>query len=368
MSTVLVIGSGFAGCTAALLLKAKGHRVTLIDRSPFLGGGCKTHHYGGHPYTFGPRHFLTSDENLFAFLDHYTPLRRIPEHEFLTYVEPDQNFYHHPLHRDDLARMPEHEQIERELDSRDSSASPTSLESYWLQSIGPTLYSKIVKTYTRKMWELEDHEDLDAGRTWPAGAAHIRTGPKAAWTESISAFPYASNGYDDYFDKAVAGCDVHLGVSIEAFDMGRRRVRVADGWHAYDLVVSTISPEILLNNAFGPLRWMGRELWKIVLPVAEVFPTNVYSLYYASAEPFTRIVEYKKFYRNQSASTLIALEIPSTKNKLIPFPARADQDMAARYLAALPAGVFSIGRAGRYDYGVGIDASIQQARDLAGSI
>jgi UDP-galactopyranose mutase len=368
MSSVLVIGSGFAGCTAALLLEAKGHQVTVVDRAPFLGGGCKTHRYGGHPYTFGPRHFLTKDETLFSFLDHYTPLRRIPEHEFLTYVEPDQSFYHHPLHRDDIARMPEHEQIERELAARDSAAEPTSLESYWLQSIGPTLYSKIVKTYTRKMWELQSNEDLDAGSTWPAGTAHLRTGPKAAWTESISAFPYAANGYDDYFDRAVDGCDVRLGVTIESFDMERRRVRIADSWHGYDLVVSTISPEILLNGAFGSLRWMGRELWKIVLPVPEVFPANVYSLYYANAEPFTRIVEYKKFYRNESSSTLIALEIPSIKNKLIPYPAKRDRDIADAYLAALPAGVFSIGRAGRYDYSVGIDASIEQARELAAGL
>lgn len=368
MPRALVIGTGFAGCTAALLLKAKGHQVTVIDRAPFLGGGCKTHHYGGHPYTFGPRHFLTTDEGLFAFLDRYTPLRRIPEHEFLTYVEPDQNFYHHPLHHDDLARMPEHAQIQSELAGRDPSATPTSLESYWLQSIGPTLYSKIVKTYTRKMWELQPNEELGAGSTWPAGTAHIRTGPKAAWTESISAFPYAANGYDDYFSRAVDGCDVHLGLSIDAFDMGRRRVRIADAWHAYDLVVSTISPEILLDNAFGPLRWMGRDLWKIVLPVPEVFPPNVYSLYYANAEPFTRIVEYKKFYRNESRSTLLALEIPSTKNKLIPYPAKRDRDLADAYLAALPEGVFSIGRAGRYDYSVGIDSSIQQARDLAESL
>ncbi len=32
---------------------------------------------------------------------------------------------------------------------------------------------------------------------------------------------------------------------------------------SFDRVIGTISPEILLNSAFGPLRWMGRELWKI---------------------------------------------------------------------------------------------------------
>ena len=34
----IVIGSGFGGIAAALRLKAKGHKVTLIEKHPDLGG------------------------------------------------------------------------------------------------------------------------------------------------------------------------------------------------------------------------------------------------------------------------------------------------------------------------------------------
>ena len=37
----IVIGSGFGGIAAALRLKAKGHKVTLIEKHPDLGGRAR---------------------------------------------------------------------------------------------------------------------------------------------------------------------------------------------------------------------------------------------------------------------------------------------------------------------------------------
>ena len=60
MKKVLIIGGGFAGCaTAHLLGEKKDLNVTLVEAGSELGAGVRTHFYGGHPFTFGPRHFLT---------------------------------------------------------------------------------------------------------------------------------------------------------------------------------------------------------------------------------------------------------------------------------------------------------------------
>lgn len=368
MPTALVIGLGFAGATAAMLLREKGFAVTAVDGAPFLGGGCKTHWWGGHPYTLGPRYFATADEKLFAFLDQHVPLRRIPDHEFLTFVEGDPGFYGYPMHEDDLAAMPDAEKIRAELAACDRERPPANMEEHWLGAVGPTLYSKFVKTYSMKMWNLRSNAELDASSAWPIGGSPLRSGPRAAWPDLISAFPLAPNGYDDFFPKALVDVDVRLATNVDAFDVEKSRVRIGDAWLGFDVIVSTISPERLLGGEFGPLRWMGREVWKLVLPVAEVFPPNVYAVYYANAEPFTRVVETKKFYRHESASTLLAIEIPSTKNKLVPFANASDRALAKRYLDALPERVFSIGRAGRYDYGIGIAESIQDAMNVAAAL
>lgn len=364
MTKVLVIGGGIAGCCAAHLLSKKGWDVTLVDTAPFLGGGNKTFTYGGHPYTFGPRHFLTKDERLFDFLNEYVPLRRIPDHEFLTYVERDAAFYHFPIHRDDIDLMPDREHILNELDACQGAEQAQNLEEYWIRSVGPTLYDKFIDGYSSKMWDLKSNREMDDFAWSPKGVA-LKTGPQAAWTEAISAFPYAMNGYDDYFDIATQKVDVHLKTCIQTFDVENHRVKIDDNWHVYDIIVSTTSPENLLNNAFGPLRWIGRDFYKIVLPVEEVFPKNVYFLYYANDEPFTRLVEYKKFYRNNSSTTLIGMEIPSYRNKLYPYPISGEQATAKKYLDAMPKNVFSIGRAGSYEYRVDIAVSIQQGLELA---
>ena len=109
---------------------------------------------------------------------------------------------------------------------------------------------------------------------------------------------------------------------------------------------------------------MGRDFLPIVLPVEFAFPENVYFVYYAGKEKFTRAVEYKKFTQHQSESTLIGLEIPSNKGKYYPMPMKWAQKRAQKYFDLLPENVFSIGRAGSYRYQVDIEDSIEQAMKI----
>ena len=50
----VVIGSGFGGMAAALRLKAKGHKVTLIEKHPDLGGRARVFKRNGFTYDGGP--------------------------------------------------------------------------------------------------------------------------------------------------------------------------------------------------------------------------------------------------------------------------------------------------------------------------
>ena len=50
----IVIGSGFGGIAAALRLKAKGHKVTLIEKHPDLGGRARVFKRNGFTYDGGP--------------------------------------------------------------------------------------------------------------------------------------------------------------------------------------------------------------------------------------------------------------------------------------------------------------------------
>ena len=50
----IVIGSGFGGIAAALRLKAKGHKVTLVEKHEDLGGRARVFQKNGFIYDGGP--------------------------------------------------------------------------------------------------------------------------------------------------------------------------------------------------------------------------------------------------------------------------------------------------------------------------
>jgi UDP-galactopyranose mutase len=322
--------------------------------------------WGGHSHTFGPRHFLTQNERVWAYMNDLTPLRPIPEHEFYTYVERDNAFYSYPINTSDIPLMSDASQIEAELGDRDGNnlAVAQNLEEYWISSVGPTLYSKMVECYNKKMWAVADNRLIDDFGWSPKGVA-LKSGPRAAWDNALSGYPYAANGYDDYFTIATQSAKVLLNIKVEVNRVQDKSFKIAGDWFKFDLVVSTIAPDDLIaSHPIGPLPFMGRDFHRIVLPVEHCLPANTYMLYYANAEQFTRVVEYKKFTRYQSPTTLLGLEIPSRNGKHYPMPFRAEQRRAAAYHAMMPPGVYSIGRAGSYRYGLDMDDCIEQAQAM----
>lgn len=368
MKNALVIGGGVAGCAAAHQLTQMGDwDVTLVEVAPFLGAGVRTFWYGGHPYTFGPRHFLTQNERVYEYMNSICPLRSCADHQFITYVERDNAFYSYPIHRDDIALMPDQDKIEAEMASVKGAANAKNLEEYWIGSVGRTLYDKFIDKYNKKMWQVEDNREIDTFNWSPKGVA-LKEGPKAAWDTAISAYPYAPDGYNRFFDVTTAGAKVLLRTRIEKYDFENRAVWINGEKLIFDIIVSSISPDIPYDNCFGTLRYIGRDFHKIVFPTEHAFPEHVYFLYYANDEKFTRLVEYKKFTHHESPTTLIGMEIPSDNGRHYPLPFQSEQALARRYFELMPEHVYSIGRSGSYRYGLDIDDCIEQAMIMAQQI
>lgn len=365
MKTALIIGGGFSGCAAAhQLALAGGWDVTIVEAAPFLGAGVRTQWFGGHPYTFGPRHFLTQNERVFDYLNRLIPIRLCPEHEFYTYVERDDAFYSYPINVSDIDRMPDRDEVRRQLSTLAGVANAKNLEEYWLGSVGRILYEKVVQQYNIKMWNVEDCREIDDFNWSPKGVA-LKEGPRAAWDKALSGYPYAPDGYNKYFDLSTAEAKVLLRTRIERYDMLNKTFVIKGEKRKFDLVVSSLSPDEPFGQCYGKLPYMGRDFHKIVFPTEHVFPENVYFLYYANDEKFTRLVEYKKFTRHKSATSLVGMEIPSLNGKHYPMPLKAEMRKAEQYYREMPEGVYSIGRAGSYRYGLDIDDCIEQAMEMA---
>ncbi len=367
MKTATVIGGGMAGCVWALVLADRGWEVTVIERAPFLGGGCKTFWWGGHPYTFGPRHLFTAHEHVFDWLCERIPLRRL-HHFLLTYVERDGQFYSYPQHEDDIPKMPDRDQIYAELAERPDPATARNFEEYWIYSVGAILYEKFVKNYSEKMWEIDDNSLLTDFK-FDGKGVKLQSGSREVRSEFFIAYPRDETGWDRIFEvtESTPGVTVRLSTNIDEFAPLNASVRVGDEWIRSDILVSSISPDALFNFEYGELQYMGRDFYKLVLPVEQVIPDPIYFLHYANDEAFTRVVEYKKLTGHKAPTTLLGMEIPSRRNKLYPYPVKEQQDLADRYFREMPDNLFSVGRMGNYRYndiGMIVDEALKKTRDM----
>ena len=368
MKKALIIGGGAAGCSAAHQLTLMGGwDVLLVEAAPFLGAGVRTMWFGGHPYTFGPRHFLTQNRKVYDYMDAICPLRPCADHQFLTYVERDNAFYNYPIHEDDIAAMPDKDKIAAERKAVTGVASAKNLEEYWISSAGRTLYEKFIDKYNKKMWLVDDNRKIDTFNWSPKGVA-IKSGPRAAWDTAFSAYPIAPDGYDHFFEFTTQGIKVLLSTKIERYDIAQRMVWIKGEKMSFDVIVSTIAPDLLFEQCHGELKFIGRDFYPIVFPTEHVFPEHVYFLYYANDEKFTRMVEYKKFTHHKSPTSLVGLEIPSFNGKHYPLPFKSEQALARKYFEMMPQHVYSTGRAGSYRYGLDIDDCIEQAMIMAQQI
>lgn len=368
MKSALIIGGGAAGCAAAHQLTLMGGwDILLVEAAPILGAGVRTQWYGGHPYTFGPRHFLTQNRAVYDYMDAICPLRSCADHQFITYVERDNAFYNYPIHEDDIARMPDRDKIQAERQVATGFESAKNLEEYWIGSVGRTLYEKFIDKYNKKMWLVDDNRRIDTFNWSPKGV-NIKSGPRAAWDTAWSAYPYAPDGYNRFFDVTTEGAKVLLSTKIDRYDIPQRTVWIKGEKKTFDVIVNSIAPDELFEQHHGPLKFLGRDFHKIVFPTEHVFPEHVYFLYYANDEGFTRLVEYKKFSHHKSPTSLVGMEIPSFNGKHYPLPFLSEQELARKYYRMMPNTVYSIGRAGSYRYGLDIDDCIEQAMVMAKQI
>tara|TARA_B100000575_G_scaffold294533_1_gene311211 strand:- start:11015 stop:12205 length:1191 start_codon:yes stop_codon:yes gene_type:complete len=369
MKKILILGGGFSGCACAhTLAMLEKFEITIVESSNQLGAGVRTNFWGGHPYTFGPRHFLTKDKKLYDFLNKYVPLRDCSNHKYLSYVEKDNNFYSMPLSYDDIEEMPDKKKIYEELEKNKKNIEKkksNNLEEFWVNSIGSILYNKSVKNYNKKMWMVDDNK-IFTTFGWSTKGDPIKKGKRKAFDlEAYSAYPIKLNGYNDYFELATKHTKVLFNTIAKIKDIKKKIVSINNEDHQFDYIISTISPDEIFDYCYGKLNYIGRDFLKIVLPMENCFPDDVYYLYYPNSEPFTRIVEYKKFSKFKSKNTFIGIEIPSKNGKFYPLPLEKEQILAKKYHDDMPENFFSVGRNGTYRYSVDIDDCIEQAIKVA---
>lgn len=366
----IILGGGVTGCVVANELSKKGIETVIIEKNSYLGGGCHTFFYGGHPYTEGPRPLSIMDGKAFDYINPIVELRSFPL-ILDSYNEHDRQFYGFPIHWDDIQIMPDKNEILQELEDRPKINTATNLEDGWINAVGPTLYKKYIKTYTQKMWQVESNtvfEDF----SWTVKGSPIQYGDRmchlASSTENqLHAYPIEETGYNKFFEYCVRNTKVFLNTIVERVDLEKKEVYVAGEVMSGDIIISTIALDDLMERCYGELRYMGRDFLKVVLPVEYAFRDGHHFIHYPNHEKFTRIVEYKSLTGHKADSTLLVIEIPSHSNRLYSYNIKSEQDKAAKYMSSLPNGIYAMGRLGTYKY-LNINQCIASACEFAESI
>jgi UDP-galactopyranose mutase len=363
---LLVLGAGFAGATVAHLLKEK-FDVTVLEADAQAGGGCRTQWYGGHPYTFGPRIFFTKDDEVVKVMKSLLTIRHFDTIS-MTYIDKDSEFYNYPIQWSDLPKMPDHDRIKAQIDAlKDKKPVADDFEGYWISAIGETLYEKFVNHYSKKMWGVESNRQLTANWEWVNRGIPIRDGDVRLYQDQFQGYPEAADGYNGFFDKALAGTTYLPLTRVRRFEFGKRIVHTDKGEFTGDIIVNTLPIDYMFDLTYGKLQYCGRTFMKFVLPVEYAMPEHVTWVHYASQEPYTRITEFKKITGHKSPHTLLGLEIPDNKSRYYPVQSPAELLRLGQYTQMFPKDFYSIGRHGSFKY-KGIPDAIRDALDVAKAV
>lgn len=163
---VLIIGAGPAGmgCAYSLLNQSNDFNVCIVEKSPFVGGLCRSLNLNGRIVDLGPHRLFSKNEEVNTLWknvlgDQYVYIRRC------TRIYFDSKFINYPLSFFNLflklkvkhtlmSVLSYSKTLFRTIDQK-------SFEGYIINNFGEYLYRVFFKPYTEKLWG-GDCKDLDS--------------------------------------------------------------------------------------------------------------------------------------------------------------------------------------------------------------
>lgn len=357
---VLMVGAGLSGAVIGRELAQAGHKVTVADSRPHIGGNCYTERdpeTGVMVHTYGPHIFHTDDDEVWDYVNSFTTF--MPYKNRVKTTAQGQVFslpvnlhtinqFYGKTFRPDEARAFIAEQAS-------DIPEPQNFEEQALAFVGPDLYAAFFKGYTQKQWGCSPTE-LPAAilKRLPLRFNyddnyffHKHQGmPKDGYTPMIEAIldhPNIEVNLDTTFDPADAPNWDHVFWSgpldgFFGYKLGRLGYRTLD---------------------FEEFRYSGDYQGCAVMNYGD------------EDVPYTRITEHKHFspWESHEGSVLYRESARSCGEDDIPYyPIRLvdEKAMLAEYVKAAEEveNVTFVGRLGTYRY-LDMDVTIREALDTA---
>lgn len=361
---LLVVGAGFAGATLAERFAAAGRTVLVLESRDHIGGNAfdTLDAQGVLIHPFGPHIFHTNADEVVAYLSRFTAWRPFT-HRVL--ARSQGRLFPIPINRTTLNRvyglaMSTEAEVAALLERiRTPVASPRTSEEVVLNAVGPELYQRFFRGYTRKQWG-RDPGQLDAQVT-----ARIPTRldeDDRYFTDRFQQMP--AEGFAAMFRRMLD----HPGIRVE---LGRR-FTVADLPLARHCVYTGPVDQFFACR-FGPLPWRSLRFEHQHLPGLARFQEAPVVNEPEETVPYTRTTEFRWLTGQAHSGTSIVREYPQDEgDPYYPIPAPEAKDLHQRYqaLAEATPGVTFVGRLAQYRYynmDQVVAAALTKAKQVLGS-
>lgn len=356
----LIVGCGLSGATLARLFAEDDISVDIIDKRSHIGGntfdyiddstGIRLSKYGAHI-------FHTDSERVWEFVNRFSHWKNY-EHKVLSAV--NDKLVPVPVNITTVNELfnlgiETKEQMDIYLQSIQLDGPILNSRDSALSRVGVTLYHLMFENYTKKQWD-KYPEELEP--------------------DVLARIPVRNNFFDGYFsdkyqalplygyDRFVANMLNHLNININLdteFTSGMEK--------GYDKVFFTGKIDSYFNNMHGKLEYRSLNFEYETVDIDDYQPTSVVN--YPSLDvPYTRIIDYKKFYPEitDSKKSIIAKEYSSGKGEAYyPVPNQKNRDLYKLYQDEAKElehdGIYFVGRLANYKY-FNMDAAIQNAIEL----
>jgi len=382
---VLIVGSGLSGAVIAeRCSKELGMTSLIIEKRDHIGGNCFDYvdQHGIRASKYGAHLFHTNSERVWNYVSQFSEwlpyehrvLGRVPDldgEEQLVPIPPVQATVN-ALFKENISSDKEMQEWYDKQRQAPPNGKPRNGEEAALSRVGPLLYEKIFKHYTKKQWDKYPCE-LDASVLL---RLPCRTSTDDRYFgDQWQALPV--RGYTRLFENMLMhDPNITVRVNVDYF-----KERDAGRLPKYKLLVYTGPIDSYFAQAGMPkleYRSLHFEEAFVEMPSSGPFFQESMVINYPTADtPFTRIVEYKHqpnqteaMKRGEVAGTLIVKETSSdTGDPYYPVPNSANQELYEKYrlLAEKETSVSFVGRLASYKY-FNMDQAILNSLEMFDSL
>ncbi|TDP00257.1 MULTISPECIES: UDP-galactopyranose mutase [unclassified Flavobacterium] len=358
---ILIIGAGISGAVIAERYASIGKKVLIIEKRNHIAGNCYDYRdeNGILVSKYGAHLFHTNDEEVWKYVNQFSDWYEW-EHKVIARV--DGKTVPIPVNITTVNKLfgiaiSNEEEMKTWLEEhRSPIAKPANGEDAVLSRVGPFLYEKMFKHYTKKQWDKYPSE-LDAS---VLDRIPVRTNfDDRYFSDTYQALP--KGGYTQLFEKMLDHPNIEVLLETDYFD-------VKDQYENYEKLFYTGPVDRFFEFKHSLLEKLEYRSINFVSETidAEFFQENSVVNYPGTEVDFTRIIEYKHFGNQKSDKTTVVKEFTVDEGEpYYPVPNPRNQEIYARYKeeADKLVDVHFVGRLANYKY-FNMDQAFKNALDL----